>query len=641
MASDAPEPETGRRPVRRPTLVYDGTCGFCWRSALRLQGWTGDAVAITPYQAFDFGAAPAGMTRDACAESVHLVEADGTVRRGADACVAAFAHAPGRGFAAPLFRAIPGLPKLAEVGYRLVAGNRVRISKSVKVLAGPDPTPPGWLLGRRAFVVLLALAHLCAAWAMAGEAEALFGPNGLTPMAGFFPAEGADVPVTLGSGFETPSLFWFGTGTAALWAVLGLWFVGALVLLAGFAPRLGLLLAAASCLSFSATALPPTGVPSSGNPFVGYQWDGLLIEASFLALFVVPGGLRPGARWRARPPWSGRLLLRLLLARALFLEAVVRTLSVSWQQEGAFDRHLWTQRLPTSWALDLQGGFGAGLLGWLWPIVGFAAPFLLFAPRRLRLFGVVLVLTQEWTRFLTGLTGTYPLVLAACALLAVDDLTFKRLLPRGVGCRWARPEFVATTRGFAVAGRWLAALLLAALALHVSWRFVGEDPEPSAVQDLVRRFQICNGYAPFPDVAADRPVLLLEVQDTPESAWRQLEPRQATGAALALPPWPSPVLRRFDWELGGVARAASELRQSAWFGRMQANILVGNPEVLGLFAPGSFPDGAPARIRVRLFRYRPAGPGERATGQGWDREPMGLEGVPLELRDGQVVPVGR
>ena len=108
----------------RPILLFDGDCGFCTTSA-RFAERIAPTVDVVPFQLADLGSL--GVTEDAAATELHLVEPGGTVSRGSDA-VARTLMAAGRGW--PIVGRvllIPGLRALAQWVYRLVAANRFRL----------------------------------------------------------------------------------------------------------------------------------------------------------------------------------------------------------------------------------------------------------------------------------------------------------------------------------------------------------------------------------------------------------------------------------------------------------------------------------------------------------------------------------
>jgi predicted DCC family thiol-disulfide oxidoreductase YuxK len=111
--------------VPAPTLLFDGDCAFCTRSA-------GVARRVLPADcdvtAWQFADLPAlGVTAERAQSEVLWVDRDGGVSGGA-AAVARGLRAAGRPWS--LLGVVLGLPPvswLAPLGYRLVAANRYRL----------------------------------------------------------------------------------------------------------------------------------------------------------------------------------------------------------------------------------------------------------------------------------------------------------------------------------------------------------------------------------------------------------------------------------------------------------------------------------------------------------------------------------
>lgn len=67
------------------TLIYDGACGFCRRWVERVRRWDRhQRLDLVPYQTPDLEER-FPVSRAECTQRIHLVEADGTVHRGAAA----------------------------------------------------------------------------------------------------------------------------------------------------------------------------------------------------------------------------------------------------------------------------------------------------------------------------------------------------------------------------------------------------------------------------------------------------------------------------------------------------------------------------------------------------------------------------
>lgn len=122
-----------------PTLVYDGDCGFCTRSAEFVSARSD--VAVSPWQALDLD--EVGLTEEQVTSAAYWLDGDGDVpRRGARA-VAAALRACGPGYAV-LGRAIdlPPVRPLAAAGYAVVARYRYRLpggSDACRVPPGATP----------------------------------------------------------------------------------------------------------------------------------------------------------------------------------------------------------------------------------------------------------------------------------------------------------------------------------------------------------------------------------------------------------------------------------------------------------------------------------------------------------------------
>src|SRR5207249_1046223 len=106
------------RPMRadgpRPTLIYDGECGFCRRSVDLLRRWDREQrIALVPFQ---------DQARVA-AFGIPLPALDSRVLAGADAVPELLRRLPGKRWVAWGFR-IPGVPLVARRLYGWIARRR-------------------------------------------------------------------------------------------------------------------------------------------------------------------------------------------------------------------------------------------------------------------------------------------------------------------------------------------------------------------------------------------------------------------------------------------------------------------------------------------------------------------------------------
>jgi predicted DCC family thiol-disulfide oxidoreductase YuxK len=107
----------------RPTLIYDGECGFCREWVDRVRRWDREhRVATVPFQD-ERRVAAFGITLPALAAAMHLVLPDGRVFAGADAAPELLRLLPGKRWLAWAFR-VPGVLPVARRAYAWIARRR-------------------------------------------------------------------------------------------------------------------------------------------------------------------------------------------------------------------------------------------------------------------------------------------------------------------------------------------------------------------------------------------------------------------------------------------------------------------------------------------------------------------------------------
>lgn len=118
------------------TVLFDGDCRFCTRSARALQRLFGRTrVAAENFQDPLTLARYPAVTREAAMTKMHVVLADGRVFAGAEAFARVVASVPFVGWLAFLYY-VPGSRQLAELAYRLVARNRYRLFGKAEACEG-------------------------------------------------------------------------------------------------------------------------------------------------------------------------------------------------------------------------------------------------------------------------------------------------------------------------------------------------------------------------------------------------------------------------------------------------------------------------------------------------------------------------
>src|SRR5262245_22014183 len=111
------------RPPAKPTLVYDGSCGFCSDCAALLRRWDRAArIDVVPFQD-ERRVASFGVPFERYAAAMHFLLPDGRVFAGADAVPEIVRLVPGRGWLGWPWL-VPGVPRLARRVYAQIAARR-------------------------------------------------------------------------------------------------------------------------------------------------------------------------------------------------------------------------------------------------------------------------------------------------------------------------------------------------------------------------------------------------------------------------------------------------------------------------------------------------------------------------------------
>jgi predicted DCC family thiol-disulfide oxidoreductase YuxK len=612
-------------PARRPLLVFDGQCGFCRAWVERWQVAIRDHVDVAASQdvASSLPAIPAGRF----AESVVLVEPDGSASYGAHAVFRALAHAPGRGLGLWAYRHVPGFAGASEGLYRIVARNRGAATAITRVLWGAHVAPPGERLTAWIVVRLVALAYAVAFVSLAAQVRGLIGRDGILPASEYL----AQVAAHYGPErfYLLPTLAWLGSGDGALLAICAGGLLAALLAMVGAAPRASLLAAWAAYLSISTV----------GGEFLWFQWDSLLLESGIVAVLLSPWALWSGPR-DPRPPSRAAVWLgRWLLFRLVFSSAVVKWSSgdPAWRQLTALRFHYETQPLPpwAAWyAHHLPAGFQAFSALVMFAIEG-VVPLLVFAPRRLRMFAAAAIAFLQALIVLTGNYGFFNWLTLALCLLLLDDAAWPRwlrdrLAPRRTVARDAMPGSRATA---------LVAIALAVLGL-VPLAGAFRTPAPwlapvAAADAVLEPFRSVNSYGLFAVMTTRRLEITLEGSDDGQN-WRPYAFRWKPGDPLARPAFVPGHMPRLDWQMWFAALAPG--RPAYWFVRFARQLLAGSRPVRALLATNPFPDAPPRELRARLELYHFSDAAtRRASGAWWTREPAGVYLPPVALSRGELV----
>ncbi len=451
----------------------------------------------------------------------------------------------------------------------------------------------------------LALIYLVAFASFGMQARGLVGTDGILPLATYFGFARSELgPSAM---WKIPTIFWWGPGDAVLltiaWSGVAL---AAIAILAKPHSRWHRII-------FAILYVYYLSIVGAGQIFMSYQWDMLLLEAGFLAIFL-------------RPAFARVWLFQWLLFRLMFESGLVKITShdPSWRNLTALSFHYETQPLPT-----VIGWFAAKLPMWFQKIstamvfvVELAFPFLIFGTRRMKQIAAFALVGLQLLIFLTGNYTFFNLLAMALCLLLLDDEFFQRIRRR------SDPDRVPK------ANRWVSIALLA-FVLPVSLTEMAEMlgvkvPGLEQVVEAQAPFGLVNQYGLFAVMTVTRPEIEVEGSNDGQN-WEPYIFRYKAGPLNRAPGWVQPFQPRLDWQMWFAALGS--YRENPWFVRLLVKLLEGSKPVLALMERDPFGGKPPRQIRATAYDYHFSSYDElRRTGNWWRRELKGEYFPPINLK---------
>jgi lipase maturation factor 1 len=606
-------------PPAKPVLLFDGDCNFCRRWIARWRDFTGDAVEYIPYQDASVSERFPELSSERMAEAVHLVTADAAVYSGAEAVFRALAVPKGRHGAVWAYEHIPGFARMAEFLYGLVARHRMFFSRLTRLLWGAHVERPAYYYVRSLFIRGLGFVYLIAFLSLFTQVSGLIGDKGILPAQETMKSL-RDAADGQGMGFKRylvlPTFGWIGASEGSVRLQAGAGIALALLVIIGVAPAPCLAVLWALYLSLSLLS----------QIFLNYQWDILLLETGFLAIFFAPA-LWLGAARGPEPSRAMLWLLRWLLFRLMFMSGCVKLLSgdPTWNNFTALQYHYETQPLPTwiAWHAHHLSPAVHKFSTFVMFGIEIGLPFLILFPRRIRFVAAAAFVILQVGIALTGNYTFFNLLTILLCLLLLDDAALSKFLP----ARWRFsesprtkahvPRWLLTARRLAVTVLVTVVLLISGMLLYGS--FNRPFTPPRVLYSLYRAvapFRSINSYGLFAVMTTNRMEIIIEGSNDGQE-WRAYEFKYKPGALDRRPRFVAPHQPRVDWQMWFAS--LGNFRQNPWFMRLCQSLLQGSPPVLELLTNNPFPQAPPRYIRARLYEYHFTTPAERARSGHWWR----------------------
>ena len=584
-------------------LIYDGDCGFCRKCVDRWKTITGGRAQAVPYQ--EAAALHPEIPVEEFRRAVQYINENGERSSGAVAVFESLRDVPGYGWLVWSYRHVPLFAPASDSVYREVAGHRKSATWVTRRLWGasgasfrePEYKTAVWLFTR-----VLGILFMIAFVSFGVQVRGLIGSQGILPVASYLEA----VKNTVGSSsfVDAPTIFWWRHSDGALeWTC---WIGAALALTCACGFFQQALFAVIFVLYLS--------LVTAGQVFMGYQWDFLLLECAFLAIFLTPS-------------WPRVWLCQWLLFRLMFESGCVKLLSHDpvWANLTALSYHYQTQPLPTplAWyAFQLPMWFQKMSTAFLF-VVELLVPFLVFGPRRMKQFAAGAFIVLQLLIMLTGNYTCFNLLAMSLCLFLFDDHFWGR---------FQRVKRATDSMRSRVLSAALVILVLVVSGVEIVTMF--SETVPAVGQALVSGlspFGVVNSYGLFASMTTVR--IEIEVQGSNDgNTWETYTFRYKPGDPSRAPRWVAPHQPRLDWQMWFAA--LGNYRDNPWFSNFMYRLLSASPDVLRLVEKDPFAGHRPKYVRALAFEYRFSDIHYKETTQmWWQKEPKGMYFPPSSLRN--------
>jgi lipase maturation factor 1 len=509
------------------------------------------------------------------------------------------------------------------------------------------------LIPRWIFLRALGLIYFSAFFSLVFQIRGLIGPQGILPAADFLPAVAHEFPGNYRFWFA-PTLLWYSASSHMLIFLCWAGMIASLLAVINFWPRVSLFICFVCFLSFVAAA----------REFSGYQSDGMLLEAGFLALFFAPAGFRPGWGESSPPSRASMWLLQWEWFRIYFESGYVKLASgdPQWRHLTAIIDYYQNGPLPTwiGWyAAHLPRAVHVGTAA-LTLALELVIVWMLFLPRKFRIILFLIVTPWELAIILTANYTFLNYLVLFLGFLLLDDKFLTRYLPRWMkkpdpslapaqlepaSLESKKIEYKKKASWSSLPERFtrfqLSVVIVVlfwifyATTARLIWLFIPSAPIPTSPVAALEPFRIANQYGLFARMTPNRYEIEFQGSNDGQN-WTTYQFRFKPQDIDKAPRIYAPYQPRFDWNLWFASLAP--WNESSIVPRTEGRLLTNDPDVLRLFASNPFPNAPPKQVRAIIWQYWFSSEAEKhAQSVWWRRQLLGPYAPTIEMEgDGKI-----
>ncbi|MFB6226163.1 MAG: lipase maturation factor family protein [Candidatus Paceibacteria bacterium] len=448
---------------------------------------------------------------------------------------------------------------------------------------------------KRALAVIYFIAFLSFLF----QAEGLIGSSGILPAVEYFKLIKSKLGLFQALVFK-PSIFLFFTSDFVIKLVPTLGVIFSVILFFNIHERIVLFILYILYLSITV----------GGQQFMAFQWDSLLLEAGFLAIFLQYNSSL--AVW----------LFRWLLFRLMFGSGISKLMSGDslWWNLTALKHHHLTQPLPTflAWYFDKMPLWFHKLSTGFVLAIELIVPFFYFLQNKFRAAaGVITVILMA----LISLTGNYTLftfLTASLVLFLINNFQWSRLIKP----LWIQKVLNRIKRHSSNLKAYLAPVVGSLIFLFSLLLFSRQlQINPIDVISLLRpvqSYRIVNTYGLFANMTHPRYEIIIQGSRNGKN-WKNYDFKYKPGELSEPPTWVQPHQPRLDWQMWFASLSSFE--RQVWFQRFIIKLMQNSPPVVDLLEKNPFPIHPPQYIRAVKYKYEFT---DFNSTKWWKRERVGI-----------------
>jgi hypothetical protein len=464
---------------------------------------------------------------------------------------------------------------------------------------------------------LLGLIFLDAWLSLAVQLRVLIGPRGLLPIASFLEHARAQLGF-----FDFPTLLWINASTPMLFAGVA---VGVILSLLQIAKRWPRVVAAAQVVLYLSYV-------TAGRTFFTFQWDNLILECGFCAIFL------PSDR---RAFWI-HSIFRLVLFKLYWESGLAKFQSHNhdWRLGTAMAWYYETAPLPTAlaWYAHHAPAWWHKLESWGTLTFELGVPFGILGPRRVRQATAGILTGFQLINIATANYGFFAYLAIALHVFLIDERDLVQLwtrlklrLPLKVGQPLKLDSSPPETLSPAPP-RWRQIMRLA-VATIVTFSFLSITTVDALInfarsetllagllpwRDHYAPFRVINTYHLFGQITTDR--IEPELQTSDGAEWTAHQLWHKPGDPHRRPDYVAPHQPRVDFQLWFYGLNP---RSAPGYVETLVARLCRDPTAVQTLFRDRLPS-QPRAVRIAFWRYHFTSAGERAaSGDWWTRTLLG------------------